>query len=79
MATHDAFAYPHDTVKLMFCSEAMERWRETGWDPISGVNPPPNLPKPLPPHQHDDGFDARCGLCLHLRELAREQSLDRGR
>jgi hypothetical protein len=61
----------------MECSEVMKHWLETGYDPITGVNPPFNMPKPLPPHVHDAGFDARCGLCQYLRELSREQSLDR--
>ena len=45
----------------------------TGYDPESGANPPPNAPKPLPPHQHDNGFDSRCGLCCYLRELSKER------
>src|SRR5579863_10232026 len=40
---------PLVNVAGMFGSEILERWRETGFDPISGVNPPPNLPAPLPP------------------------------
>jgi hypothetical protein len=56
----------------MFCSETLERWRECGYDPTTGVNPPFNMPKPLPPHQHENGYDPRCGLCEHLREIARE-------
>ena len=60
-------------------SEQMKRWIETGYDPISGVNPPPNLPQPPAPHVHSDGFDASCGLCQQLREKARESSLERGR
>jgi hypothetical protein len=56
----------------------MEHWRETGYDRITGVNPPLNLPKPLPPHQHEHGFDGRCGLCMYLRELALTHGFDRG-
>jgi hypothetical protein len=58
---------------MVLCSEILERWRDTGYDPTTGENPPFNLPKPLPPHQHEDGFDARCGLCTYLRELAQER------
>jgi hypothetical protein len=61
----------------MFCSEILERWRETGYDPISGVNPPPNLPAPLPPHQHEQGYDDRCGLCNYFQELSQEQGRSR--
>jgi hypothetical protein len=51
----------------MFTSEA-----DYGWNAIH-ENPPTNLPKPLPPHQHEEGFDDRCGLCCYLRELAQER------
>jgi hypothetical protein len=56
-----------------FCSEIMRRWLETGFDPTTGVNPPFNLPEPLPPHEHENGHDARCGLCQLLSELARSR------
>ena len=51
----------------------MKAWCERGFDPESAVNPPPNSPKLLPPHIHSDGFDAQCGLCLHLRQLAGQE------
>jgi len=57
----------------VLCSEILERWKETGYDPTTGENPPFNLPKPLPSHQHENGFDSRCGLCNYLRELAQER------
>jgi hypothetical protein len=50
-----------------------EKWTLTGWDERSGVNPPPNEPKPQPPHWHAYGCsDARCGLCQELRRIARQ-------
>jgi hypothetical protein len=57
----------------MLQDKRQERWCMTGYDPESGANPPPNAPKPLPPHQHDNGFDSRCGLCCYLRELSKER------
>jgi hypothetical protein len=52
----------------MFFSDPSDYERDATHD-----NPPFNLPKPLPPHEHEQGFDARCGLCLYLRELAQQR------
>jgi hypothetical protein len=57
----------------MFCSETLQRWRDSGYDAVTGVNTPYNLPKPLSPHQHENGYDSRCGLCQHLAELSRSR------
>ena len=51
-----------------YCYEILPPSRDASHD-----NPPFNLPKPLPPHQHDYGYDPRCGLCEYLQQLARER------
>jgi hypothetical protein len=50
----------------------MERERKT-----ENVNPPFNRPGPQLPHIHENGFDARCGLCMLLRELAKYRTPQR--
>lgn len=49
-----------------WCYEILGPSRDASHD-----NPEPNLPKPLPPHQHENGYDPRCGLCENLREISR--------
>lgn len=51
-----------------WCYEILGPTRDSSHD-----NPALNMPKPLPRHVHDNGYDSRCGLCQHLQELARER------
>jgi hypothetical protein len=51
---------------ITYCYEILSPSRDASHD-----NPEPILPTPLPPHQHERGYDARCGLCEYLQEIAR--------
>lgn len=51
-----------------WCYEILPPTRDSSHD-----NPSLNMPKPLPPHVHDNGYDSRCGLCQYLAELSRER------
>jgi hypothetical protein len=68
----------------MGCSQLLAYWQSLGFDLFDSElnrndNPKFNLPKALPPHQHDSGFDARCGLCAYLHQLAQERGPLAGR
>jgi toxin HigB-1 len=62
-------------IPLCWQHTGQEYWREAGYDPTAGESPPFNLPKPLRPHQHENGFDSRCGLCNHSRAPAQERQI----
>ena len=62
----------------MELDQRIQRWRETGFDHETGVNPLRNALNPATRYQHASGYSDDCALCRHERYLTEKEERGRG-